>query len=149
MTLSDFYIATALSMFVSLIVEENFGLLSGGMIVPGVLALHFYSFPSAIAIVLISILTYLIVEYGLDKIMILYGKRKFAAIMLTALAFKALFDFVSPQLFFSLSAYRGIGAIIPALLANTYTKQGIKYTLPTALICAGIIFLILNILYWI
>lgn len=145
MNISDFYIATTLSVILGLIVEEYFGIISGGMIVPGILALHFYSWPSLLAIIVISIITYLLVEKVMSKYIILFGKRKFSAMILVALFLRIILDSVYPLLPFALVSIRGIGAITPALLANNYSKQGITYTLLSSFAVAIVIFFILNV----
>ncbi len=147
--MTDFYIAITLSVTFSLLVEEFLGFNTGGMIVPGMLALHFFSIPTALAILIISFLVYFIVDYFLSKHLILFGKRKFSMMVLVSLLLKIVFDQLYPYVPFDLVAYRGIGAMTPALLANTYSRQGVRYTLPASLLTALVIFIILNAYHFI
>lgn len=147
MTITDFYIATTISVILSLITEEFFGVSPGGVIVPGVLALHFYYYPSALAILFISFIVYLLIEYVFSKFIILYGKRRYSLSILLALLIKIVIDYSTSIMPFALVAYRGIGAITPALLANTYSKQGIFITLLSTFVVSVIIFVLLNLIY--
>src|SRR5699024_8438240 len=134
MNLSSFYIILALGIVVSLLMEEFIGVSPGGMIVPGVLATHIMNLDILIYIFLISLITYFIVEKLLSKYIILYGKRKFAFMMLVGLLLKLLGDQLYPLLPFASVAFRGVGVVAPALLANTYTRQGLSFTISAALI---------------
>ncbi len=83
---SDLYIALVLGVLVSLLFAEKTGILPAGLVVPGYLALIFDQ-PIFIAMVLvISILTYLIVTHVFSRFTILYGRRKFAAMLTTGIA---------------------------------------------------------------
>lgn len=141
--MTEFYIATTLSLTLSLLIEEIFGINTGGMVTPGVLALYFFNPSNAIFMIIISLLTYLIVEYGLSRAMILYGRRRFTMMLLVALFIKIVLDLFYPFVPFEALAYRGIGSIAPGLLANTYSKQSVPITLATTLLTSGVIYIIL------
>lgn len=147
MNLSDFYIMLALGIVISLLIEEFVGVSTGGMIIPGVLATNIGNLDILIYIFLISFITYLIVEKVLSRYIILYGKRKFTFMILISLAFKLLGDQLYPLLPFATVAFRGVGAISPALLANTYSRQGLEFTIPTALISMFIVYFIMSLIY--
>lgn len=143
MVFTEFYIASILSLTLGLLVEEVLGVNTGGMVTPGVLALYFFNPSNAIFMIAISLITYLIVEYGLSRFMILFGKRKFAMMLLVALFIKIMLDLFYPFVPFEALAYRGIGAIVPGLLANTYSKQSVPITLVATLSTAGVIYIVL------
>ena len=46
-----------------------------------------------------------------------------------------------------MNSYRGLSAIAPALLASTYAKQGIKYTVPTTLAVSFVIYMIVTVIF--
>lgn len=144
---SDFYIALIIGVFISLVVEELVGVSTGGMITPAILALHLQNIDVVIYIFLISFLTYLIVEKFLTRHLVLYGKRKFAFMILVALLIKIIGDQLYPMLPFAALAFRGVGAIVPALMANTYAKQGIKFTVPAVVVSTGIVYGLLQLVY--
>ena len=89
---SDLYISLIIGVVLSLIYAEKTGVLPAGLIVPGYLALIFDQ-PLFLAVVLLlSFLCYLIVTYGIGRFTILYGRRKFAAMMAVGIALKLIFD---------------------------------------------------------
>ena len=68
---TDLYVAIILGLTLSLLFAEKFGINPGGLVVPGYLALTMKDPKSLIAIFLLSLLTYIIVEFGLNKFIIL------------------------------------------------------------------------------
>ncbi|HEX6595178.1 MAG TPA: poly-gamma-glutamate biosynthesis protein PgsC [Bacillota bacterium] len=144
---SDLYIALILGVLLSLLFAEKTGIVPAGLVVPGYLALVFDQ-PVFIAMVLlISILTYLIVNYGVARFTILYGRRKFAAMLTVGIALKLVFDYFYPMMPFEIYEFRGIGVIVPGLIANTIQKQGVPITLGSALLLSGATYIIMNIYY--
>ncbi len=103
----DLYISLILGVLLSLLFAEKFGIMPAGLVVPGYLALVFDQ-PVFIALVLlVSLLTYVIVKYGLSRIMILYGRRKFAAMLITGICLKLILDFSYPVLPFEFMNLEG------------------------------------------
>lgn len=82
---SDLYIALILGVLLSLIFAEKTGIVPAGLVVPGYLGLVFNQPVFILLVLLVSLLTYVIVKYGLSKFMILYGRRKFAAMLITGI----------------------------------------------------------------
>ena len=134
MVITEFDIALLVGLLLSLAVEEFFGISSGGVIVAGYLSMVCDDLLSIGVVLLISLLTYLIVEFVLPRFMLLFGKRKFVACILVALIFKLLSDFLVPTMPFATLAFRGIGVITPGLIAHTTTKQGIHITIPAVIV---------------
>lgn len=147
MNISDFYVVLALSVVVSLLVEELIGVSTGGMIVPGILASHIGNIDVLVYIFLISFITYFFVDRILSRYVLVYGKRKFTYMILVAILLKLVGDQLYPFLPFAAVAFRGVGAISPALLANTYSKQGISFTVPTAIIAMFLVYSVMNLVY--
>ncbi|WP_394531492.1 poly-gamma-glutamate biosynthesis protein PgsC [Priestia aryabhattai] len=144
---SDLYIALVLGVTLSLIFTEKTGVLPAGLIVPGYLALVFDQPITILMIFLISILTYVIVVYGISKVVILYGRRKFTAMLITGIVIKVAFDYFFPILPFEVFELRGIGIIVPGLIANTMQKQGLPLTVGTTVLLSGITFGIMQVYY--
>lgn len=143
MGISQLYIALIIGTVISLIAEEVFGISCGGIIVPGYLALICDDIPTVLLIFFISFATYLIVNFGISRVLILFGKRKFTITILVALCLKLIIELLFPALSFmpmASVAFKGFGAITPALLSNTYSRQGFKYTIPACIISTGITF---------
>ncbi|WP_285765783.1 poly-gamma-glutamate biosynthesis protein PgsC [Peribacillus sp. SI8-4] len=144
---SDLYVALVLGVTLSLIFSEKTGVVPAGLIVPGYLALVFDQWQIMLVIMIISVVTYLIVTHGLSRWVILYGRRKFAAMMVTGICLKLLLDFVYPVMPFEIFEFRGIGIIVPGLIANTIQRQGMPLTLGSTLLLSGITFGLMNVYY--
>jgi len=148
MYITDFYLALILGLTISLIFSEIFGVSPGGIITPAYLALVFDSPTTVASIFLITAITYFIVVLILPKFIILYGRLQFVAMIITALLIKLLLELVYPLLPFALLEFRGIGIVVPALIANCIKKQGIKITVVSVLSTTAIVFLVMNIIYY-
>ena len=146
---SDLYIALVLGVILSLLFAEKTGIVPAGMVVPGYLALVFDQ-PIFVAVIFfISLLTYVIVTFGLSRITLLYGRRKFAAMLATGIVLKLILDYTYPILPFEIMEFRGIGVIVPGLIANTIQKQGAIITIGSTLLLSGLTFIILSVYYFI
>ncbi|WP_080873596.1 poly-gamma-glutamate biosynthesis protein PgsC [Oceanobacillus timonensis] len=144
---SDLYIALVLGVILSLLFSERTGIVPAGLVVPGYLALVFDQ-PIFIAVIFgISLLTYVIVTYGLSRFILLYGRRKFAAMLSVGIVLKLLLDFTYPVLPFEILEFRGIGVIVPGLIANTIQKQGAIITIGSTLLLGALTFVILSVYY--
>ncbi|AOH56227.1 poly-gamma-glutamate biosynthesis protein PgsC [Peribacillus muralis] len=144
---SDLYVALVLGVTLSLIFSEKTGVVPAGLIVPGYLALVFDQWEIMLVIMIISVVTYLIVTHGLSRWVILYGRRKFAAMMVTGICLKLILDFVYPVMPFEIFEFRGIGIIVPGLIANTIQRQGMPLTLGSTLLLSGLTFGLMNVYY--
>ncbi|MBQ9532204.1 MAG: poly-gamma-glutamate biosynthesis protein PgsC [Eubacterium sp.] len=144
MNITEFYIALLVGLLLSLAIEELFGISCGGVIVAGYLAMVCDDLLSIGVVILISLLTFFIVEYILPRFMLLFGKRKFVACLLFALIFKVISVFFVPTLPFATMAFRGIGVVTPGLIAHTSTKQGIRITIPAVIVATYITFAIVQ-----
>ncbi len=143
------YLSIVLGLALSLILDDFLGITPGGMVVPGYLALIFDQWPRLIMVYVISLLTFLIVQKILPRFFILYGKRKFAACIMVGMLLKILFQVVVPLALPETSLFlQGGTVIIPGLLAATYARQGIRYTLPASLLAAGLIFGINTLVFY-
>ncbi|GAK09810.1 poly-gamma-glutamate synthase subunit PgsC/CapC [Geomicrobium sp. JCM 19038] len=83
----------------------------------------------AISILFISFATYLVVMHVINRFTILYGRRKFAAMLLTGIILKLGFDTFfgfTPQ---EVAHLQAIGLIVPGLIANTIQRQGFVATM--------------------
>lgn len=126
-----------LGVILSLLFTEVTGILPAGLIVPGYLVL-LIDLPQAIFLTFfISLLTYLIVNFGMSKVTILYGKRKFVAMIAVAVVLQLITYAILPFDYRYISGLAAVGIVVPGLLANTIQRQGIATTfLSTGLLCA-------------
>ncbi|WP_082232700.1 poly-gamma-glutamate biosynthesis protein PgsC [Halobacillus massiliensis] len=139
---SDVYLALVAGIVLSLFYTEKTGILPAGLVVPGYIAMLF-TFPVSIAVVfMISFLTYLIVMKVIAKFTILYGRRKFTAMLTVGITLTIVFDLVVPM--YSTPAIvegmMAIGVIIPGLIANTIQKQGVLPTTASTLLLSAVTF---------
>lgn len=119
------------------------GLIQRGLVVPGYLALIFDQPIMLLSVLVISCLTFFIVTYGISRWVILYGRRKFAAMILTGMVLKFLFDLIYPLTPFEMVEVSGIGVVIPGIIANTIQKQGVVITLSSTMLLTCITYVIL------
>lgn len=140
---SDLYIALIIGVILSLIFAEKTGIVPAGMIVPGYLALIFDEPKFILVVIVISLLTYLIVTYGVAKITILYGRRKFVAMLSVGIILKLIFDYFYPVMPFEIYEFRGIGIIVPGLIANSIQKQGMIFSYTSTLLLSGLTYVIM------
>ena len=136
---SELYFSLFVGVILSLIFAEKFGINPAGLVVPGYLALIFDQPIMLLSVLIISCLTYFIVNNGISKWVILYGRRKFAAMILTGMVLKFIFDLIYPLTPFEMVEVSGIGVVIPGIIANTVQKQGVVITLSTTMLLTCII----------
>jgi poly-gamma-glutamate biosynthesis protein PgsC/CapC len=136
--LNTIILSIGLGLFVSLLFVEFFGLIAGGMIVPGYFAIHLHK-PGDLAVtVFVSLLTYFLIRL-LSYFIILYGRRRS---VLTILISFVLGVFIN-HLTINLDELEVIGYIIPGLIAIWYDRQGIIETLATLCIISIVVRLLL------
>ena len=133
MGISELYVAIILGLTLSLLFQEKFGINPGGLVVPGYMALSLSNPKGIIVIFLISLLTYMIVEFVLNKFLILYGRRRFLALLFVSMLLNLAITTVNASMGSALGALEAIRIVIPGLIANAYYKQGIKLTVASSL----------------
>ncbi|SNS57127.1 poly-gamma-glutamate biosynthesis protein PgsC/CapC [Anaerovirgula multivorans] len=124
MITTDIYIAIIIGIILSLLFTELTGVLPAGLVVPGYLSLIMKQPQTLLLIFLISLVTYLIVTHGIARITILYGKRKFTAMITIAIIIKYVLSLIIPDAYIGLIGLAAMGAVIPGLIANTIQRQG-------------------------
>ena len=119
-----------IGILVSLFVTELTGLSPGGIIVPGYIALFLLSpmrLAGTFAIALLS--------YGVYRLLslrfILFGRRRFSALILIGATFAFLAMTAIPRLKIVTMDLRAIGWVVPGLLANSFDRQRV---LPTSVL---------------
>ena len=140
---SELYFSLFVGVVLSLIFAEKFGINPAGLVVPGYFALIFDQPIMLLSVLIISCLTYFIVSNGISKWVILYGRSKFAAMILTGMVIKFIFDLLYPLTPFEMVEVSGIGVVIPGIIANTIQKQGVVITLSTTMLLTCITYIIL------
>ena len=134
------YIAIGLGMVLSLLLSESLGVVAGGVIVPGYIALHLQDIPSVFFTFAIAIITYLVI-YFLSKTLLIYGKRRLILCLLLSFLIGIIFrTFIDLNIDY-------IGFIIPGLIASWIDRQGVIRTISVILIESSIVHLFLMILF--
>jgi len=149
------YLAIGLGMVLSLFLTETLGVMAGGIIVPGYIALHLHEPSMVVGTFIISLITYSLV-FLLSKIMLIYGRRR----LILSLLIGFLLGYICKNLSmshipiinlfsFSSSEIQYIGYIIPGLIASWMDKQGVVRTISVILIVSSIVNLFLMLVYYI
>lgn len=146
MNITQFYLSIVVGLVISLVIEETLGIICGGAIVSGYLAMVCDDVVTMLVVLIIAVLDYLIVEFVLPHFVIIFGKRRFIACLLVGLILKLLADFFVPMLPLNELAYRGVGVIVPGLLASNSAKQGFHITIPAALLATYLTYGIVQLL---
>lgn len=116
-------IGIALGLMFSLVCYLTTNLSPGGMITPGWLALTLIEdLQRAAMVVGVTVLTYLCTQL-MQKFVILYGKRLFAAVVLTGVVLQATVFLVLQREFPLLYANQTLGFIVPGLIAYQLQRQ--------------------------
>lgn len=116
-------IGIALGLMFSLVCYLTTNLSPGGMITPGWLALTLVEdLQRAAMVVGVTVLTYVSVLM-LQKVVILYGKRLFSAVVLTGVILQATVMIVLQLEFPLMYANQTLGFIVPGLIAYQLVRQ--------------------------
>jgi poly-gamma-glutamate biosynthesis protein PgsC/CapC len=132
------YLAIGIGMLVGLIFSETLGVMGGGLIVPGYFALHLQDFYSVLITFSIGVLSFLIVKF-LSNYIIIFGRRRVILSLLIA--------FLIGLFFRDYFYLEYIGFIIPGLIASWMDKQGIIRTISVVLIESSIVHFFLMLIY--
>ncbi|MCB0158957.1 MAG: poly-gamma-glutamate biosynthesis protein PgsC/CapC [Caldilineaceae bacterium] len=136
-------LAIALGVAASMIYYERFGVTTGGVIIPGYLAL-FVTQPSQIVVtLLVGMATFWIVQRILRPRLMLWGRRLYEAEVLTALVIQLIWGLVLMSvapLAPAILALYGIGFVLPGIVAHDMGRQGVRATITAAVICALAVF---------
>ncbi len=135
-------LALGLGIALNLLFTEVLGLTSGGLVVPGYLALHLSQPARLLATIALGGLTFALVRYGFSRMVILYGRRRFGVTILTGFVLHGLYTLAlasSP----APADLRVVGFIVPGLIANTALSQGFWATVGTTMVLAVLVRLLL------
>ena len=124
---------------------EWLGLVAGGLIAPGYVAMSFDD-PIALGVCLLcSLLTMVIVKY-LSRFTILFGRRRFIVCVLLAFFLEWIFAELIMDHNFSQGRMDVIGYVIPGLLSNEMLRQGVGVTLLLLLVLSSLTWITLKIM---
>lgn len=140
-------LAITIGLVLSLLSYEVFGLASGGIVVPGYIALQLTHVDRLAGLVVVSLLTYVIIKI-LSKYIFIYGRRQ---MVLSILIGVVLANFSRYFLTFNLGSssieLQAVGWVIPGLIAHWFGKQGVFKTLGVLFINSVLVRLIIILLF--
>lgn len=146
-------VAIGIGLAVSLLFSELFGLASGGMVVPGYVALYMDRPVDILLTLATAVVTYFIVHL-MSTFIIIYGRRRTTLMILVAYIVRLLIELAPVSMLSRIEplnvgepAFEVIGYIIPGLIAIWIDRQGIVETL-SALVAASIAIRLLLILIY-
>ena len=140
---TDLYIALVIGLILSLIFVEKTGFTPAALIVPGYIALIVEDPIYLLLVLLISLVTYLVVTYGIAKITILDRNRKLVAMIAVGVAVMLIIDYFLPMMSFGIYELMAIGLLVPGLIAYTVSKQGMVFSYVSILLLGGLTYLIM------
>lgn len=127
--------ALSTGLVVSLLLSEIVGLSAGGLITPAYLALLLDQ-PWRLAGTLVAAGLAFGAYRGLAGHLILFGRRRFVAMVLLGIAAKWALQAAAPALAATVAVPVGtIGYVLPGLIANDFERQGVLAT--TAMLAAA------------
>jgi poly-gamma-glutamate biosynthesis protein PgsC/CapC len=138
-------LALGLGIALNLLFTEVLGLSSGGLVVPGYLALHLTQPSRLLATLAVGGATFAAVRYGLMRLVVLYGRRRFGVTILTGFVLHGIYTLALASAP-APADLRVVGYIVPGLIANTSLSQGFWTTVGTTLTIAVLVRLILTAL---
>ena len=132
-----------LGVVVSILFSELTGLSPAGLVVPGYIVLSLHAPVRVVYTLVISLLAMGAVKL-LGRVTILYGRRRFAVLILLAFAISAVIR-LAGILPFSIDI---IGCVIPGIMAREFDRQGVLKTLLSLGVVTALLTLILMLCGW-
>lgn len=139
-------LSIGVGLVVSLLFSELFGLVPGGLVVPGYIALYLHRPGEVLMTLAAALITFALVRAASSAV-ILYGRRRTVLMVLTGylvgLALRHLVVGYDGPLDTSLDL---IGYIIPGLIAIWLDRQGVTETLSSLITISAVVRLLLVLL---
>ncbi len=143
MTFETFIVGILLA----LVYVEILEIYPGGIVVPAYIALHLDRPERVLATLLVALLS-LYSYRALARYLIVFGKRRFALLVLLGVLGSQIMVLVLPDLIPTGADVQIIGWIIPGLLANNLEKQRLVPTLASLLTVSVATYFIVGTLSW-
>jgi len=130
---------------VALLYAEITGLYPGGIIVPAFLALSLDQ-PLRVLLTVLAAGLSLLAYKGISRYFLLFGKRRFAIMLLLGSFWAQLWLILAPSVFAVSPDLRVVGLIIPGLLANSLERQKLLPTLASLVTVVVATYFLANLL---
>lgn len=132
-------VAITLGLVLSLLAYEAFGLSAGGLVVPGYIALQLGAPERLAGVFLVALVTWGILKL-VSRFAFVFGRRQLVLSVLIgcllSIASRNLLDF---EIGLSTIELYAVGWVVPGLIANWFSKQGVLSTVCTLLISAVLV----------
>ena len=143
-------LAILLGIIIGILIYQRTGLTTGGIIVPGYLAV-FLTEPSHVFVTLgLASTTYMFVYQGLRRRYMLWGRKLFESEVLVTLVLQlvwfAFLFLVFPNFSQSSQVLQGIGFLLPSIIAHDMGRQGVRKTLLMSGTCTVAVFIVMSAL---
>lgn len=144
--------SVGLSVLLNVLAVELIGFSAGGVVVPGYLALYLDQ-PIRLVATFAAAFVTLGAVTGLGRATVLYGRRKFAVMLLLGFLVNAGMSSLLNAVVSVASTgaampdLRAIGYLVPGLLANEMARQGVLVTVAMTMIVTIVIRLLLNMFF--
>lgn len=135
--------AVSLGVVLNVLLYEVIGLSAGGMVVPGYLALLWDQPARLVSTFILAVVTWALVTQVVRRWVLLYGRRRYAAMLLVGMVGTWLLDGLTGHLPWRATDLRAIGFIVPGLIANEMELQGVGATIVVTAGLAALVRLIL------
>lgn len=141
------YELSLIGLLLSLLFIGITGIYPGGIIVPSYLVL-FTDQPERIAGTMLTALLTLFCYKIISRYLILFGRRRFVFILLTAGIWVYIWHTIFPGISNLTLEFRVIGWIIPGLIANHFERQGVLITSFSLITVTFMLYLLSRIIYF-
>jgi poly-gamma-glutamate biosynthesis protein PgsC/CapC len=134
--------AFVLGIVVSILFYERFQLTTGGIAAPGYLAFGLFDPLVLPGVFLTAFLSYFTVHQGLAKFILLPRAAQFSLLILMSAALHLALDFLLisfTEIGASSQLLRGIGYIIPGLVAHDFARHGVGRTITAVTITSAVV----------
>lgn len=139
-------LALSAGVLVSVLCQEVIGLVPGGVIVPGYVAL-ILDRPLAVATLLaIALMTVGIVRF-LGPHLLLFGTRRFGVAILVGMVLSTAGDLTYARWGVGYLEWSGLGYVVPGILAHQCDRQGIVRTIALTIACASLVRLMMLVVF--
>lgn len=136
--------AIAIGLVYGFALFEYAGVVAGGLVAPGYLAMYFNQPWTVAAFLATALLTFGIVRL-LSCVTLLYGRRRFLVCVLVSFFVEWILVGTLMQTDFGRGSLDLVGYIIPGLLANEMERQGVGITLLAFLTLSSLVWLTLRV----
>jgi poly-gamma-glutamate biosynthesis protein PgsC/CapC len=134
-----------IGLLISCLFIEFTGVYPGGIIVPAYVAMYLdqpYRIAGTLIVSLVCFGSYKV----LSRHILLFGRRRFVFLLLLGGFWLFVWNTIAiNDVFWGCRGLYGIGVVIPGIIANTYERQGIGFTIVALIIAAAMTYFVVKL----